>query len=147
MKDITIKVPEWASEVKHEGTLVLIWLIRHVYTKYGAGMKYNMYVSDVNTILGESKDFRTFLRKECPPINDHIKLANYGTGKHTFIINVPGREQLVEMTLTEERAKCIWLYLNGVTNHNLLEDVPQKNLTLNAQLNDVFRYQVWGERG
>ena len=147
MKDITIKVPEWASEVKHEGALVLIWLLRHLYQKYGAGMKYNMYVSDVNTILGESKDFRTLLRRECPGISERIKLANYGTGKHTFIISEARHEKLIEMTLTEERAKCVWLYLNGVTNHNLLEDAPQKNLSLSAQLNDVFRYQVWGERG
>jgi len=146
MKDITIKVPEWASDVKHEGALLLIWLLRHMYTKYGSGTKYNMYVSDVNTILGETKDFRTLLRKECPGINEHIELANYGMGKHTFIIKVPAREFLIEMTLTEERAKCIWLYLNGVTNHNLLEEVPKKSFTLNIPLNNVFRYQVWGER-
>lgn len=141
MKDIKIKVPEWAIDIKDEGLIVFIALLTKINQRYGWDEWYNMHIQDVNKIKGglmnSKKLFKPYFKwvEVAQPYNEELQFRMKRVFNH----------ELVSVVLTDQRHIRVWCYLLGCMNSNLLDKdyygarPPQSSAFTNENEHQLFR--------
>lgn len=134
-----IILPKWAEGIQDENVNVLIAFLCRICDQYGYNTEYYICKHDVARIV-DSQASSTMVRnlRSYPQIQANIKFGDVLDTKMSFEITKRERReegqkdlvrkerifksQHVEIELTTERAKLIWIYLLGCLNNNLITE-------------------------
>lgn len=123
METLTIRVPESCKDWPVEYQMLYAFL-RKLKTQYKIGWDtmLNLWIDDIRHICDtESKDMLDYLYRP-EGSKDIWTIANYGPDFVGInLINQKHDNPLIGIEVTDWRAICVWVYLLGASNHNLID--------------------------
>lgn len=141
-----IPIPNWAKDVEDEGTIVLLWLLRHLASTYPLTKKeirlgqvnaFNLVQTDVETILGMQERVIVDYLYDIPCIKENLSVANIGSG---FVFQFKRYNKVVNKEINSRKYIEIMLYLLGATNNNLIDKGFIRSEYMQTQRNITHRW-------
>ena len=122
-----IKLPHWAIGIEDDGVNTFIAFCYRVCELHGYDTQYYISRDDVSRMCNKVPQGLIEWLRSYPQIEDNVLLGDLLDSTIVFQIDTKkqaarrnGSKDLIEVTLKEERAQMVWMYLLGCLNTNFI---------------------------
>jgi hypothetical protein len=122
-----IKLPHWAIGIEDDGVNTFIAFCYRVCELHGYDTQYYISRDDVSRMCNKVPQGLIEWLRSYPQIEDNVLLGDLLDSTIVFQIDTKkraarryGDKDVIEVTLKEERAQMVWMYLLGCLNTNFI---------------------------